>query len=68
MVKFHSESDEHYQRVCAKIKEMIVNHKAELTEISFTSMETTISKAHERGEVQGRLQGGSSERSEHASD
>jgi hypothetical protein len=47
MVKFRSRADPHYQRVFAKIEEMMENHdrEAKLSDSSFTPMETTTPKA-----------------------
>jgi hypothetical protein len=46
MVKFRSRADPHYQRVFAKIEEMMENHdrEAKLSDSSFTPMETTTPK------------------------
>jgi hypothetical protein len=63
MVKFRSRADPNYQRVFAKIKEMLENYEANLLETSFTPMEIT----YEMCEVQERLQGSSTESSDRAS-
>jgi hypothetical protein len=47
MVKFRSKSDEHYQRVVVKIKEIMENHEKKLSESSCTSIETTTPKAYD---------------------
>jgi hypothetical protein len=47
MVKFWSESDEHYQRVMMAIKEMMENHEAKFSETSFPPIKTIAPNAFE---------------------